>query len=120
MRLYGYEARKYRVIGHVVLRCQVNRYLVVKCERSTIREWSSPLAPGERHRVFREGCIDGVRGSLLQMNEFKEWNTSEEEALHPVLFNYTNPRAGRTYLGCVRVALLKLGVKLDAENVGSL
>ena len=52
-------------------------------------------ATREGHQVLSEGCMDGVRDSLLQMNEFKEWNTSEEGALLPVLFHYESK--GREY-----------------------
>ena len=58
----------------------------------------APLAPRERHRVVREDCMDRVRGLFPQMNEFKKWNTSEDEALDLVLFHDMNPRVAKKYL----------------------
>ena len=76
-------------------------------EKHKILEWLSPLASRERHRVVREGRVKGVGDWLLRTNEFKKWHTSEDQAVHPLLFCYGDPGAGKTYLRCVKVAPLK-------------
>ena len=55
--------------------------------------------------------MDRVRDLFLQMNEFKKWNTSEDEALDLVLFHYTNPRVAKTYLRCEGI-----GFKIRCRN----
>ena len=83
-------------------------------EKRQILEWLSPLAPRERHRAVSEGRVDGVGDWLLRTNEFEKWHTSEDEAVHPMLFCYGDPGVGKTYLRCVKVALLKWRAKLSA------
>ena len=82
-------------------------------ENSSILEWLSPLALRERHRVVSEGRVEGVGDWLLQTNEFEKWHSSEDEAVHPVLFCYGDPGVGKTYLRCAKVALLKYRAKLS-------
>jgi len=76
-------------------------------EKRQILEWLSPLAPRERHRVVSEGRLDGVGDWLLRTSEFEKWHIGEDQAVHPVLFCYGDPGVGKTYLRCVKVALLK-------------
>jgi len=55
----------------------------------------------------REGRVDGVGDWLLRTNEFEEWHTSEDQAVHPLLFYYGDPGVGKTYLRFVKVAPFK-------------
>ena len=71
-------------------------------DKRQILEWLSPMAPRERHQAVREGRVDGVGSWLRQTNEFKEWHTSEDQAVNPVLFCYGDPGVGKTYLRCVQ------------------
>ena len=73
-----------------------------KIEKHQILEWLSPLAPRERHRAVSEGRVDGIGEWLLRTTEFKKWHTSEDQSVHPVLFCYGDPGAGKTYLRCVK------------------
>ena len=77
---------------------------LVSDEGRRILEWLSPLAPRERHRAVSEGRMDGVGDWLLRTNEFEKWHTSEDQAVHPVLFCYGDPGVGKTYLRCVEAA----------------
>ena len=77
---------------------------LVSDEGRRILEWLSPLAPRERHRAVSEGRMDGVGDWLLRTNEFEKWHTSEDQAVHPVLFCYGDPGVGKTYLRCVKAA----------------
>ena len=79
----------------------------VSDEKRQILEWLSLLAPWERHRVLRESRMKGVGDTLLRTDKFKEWHASEGRATHPVLFCYGDPGVGKTYLRCVKLALLK-------------
>ena len=81
--------------------------------RRQILKWLSPLAPRERHRAIRKGRADGIGDWLLRTNEFERWCTGEDQTVHPVLFCYGNPGVGKTYLRCVKVALLKWRAKLN-------
>ena len=83
------------------------REISVLDDKFQILEWLSPLAPRERHQAVRERRVDGVGNWLLQTNEFKEWLISEDRVVHPVLFCYGDPGVGKTYLRCVKLALLK-------------
>ena len=76
-------------------------------EERQILEWLSPMAPWERHSAVRDLRMDGVGSWLLQTSEFEKWHTSEDHTAHPVLFCYGDPGAGKTYLGCVKAALLE-------------
>ena len=82
-------------------------------ENSSILEWLSPRALRERHRVVSEGRMEGVGDWLLRTSEFEKWHTSEDEAVHPVLFCYGDPGVGKTYLRCAKIALLKYRAKLS-------
>jgi len=75
----------------------------VSDEKPRILEWLSPMAARERHQAVRERRMDGVGGWLLRTNEFEEWHTSEDHAVHPLLFCYGDPGVGKTYLRCVKV-----------------
>ena len=86
---------------------QNNYGIPVGDEKHQILEWLSPLAPRERHRAVSEGRVDRVGGWLLRTSEFEKWHTSEDQTVNPVLFCYGDPGVGKTYLRCVRVALLK-------------
>ena len=79
----------------------------VSHEKPSILEWLSPRTLQERHRAVSEGRMDGVGDWLLRTNEFEKWHTSEDEAVHPVLFCYGDPGVGKTYLRCAKIALLK-------------
>ena len=83
-------------------------------DKREILEWLSPLAPRERHQAVRERRVEGVGERLLRTNEFEKWHASEDHATHPVLFYYGDPGVGKTYLRCVKVALLKWRAKLSA------
>jgi len=83
-------------------------------EKGQILEWLSPMAPRERHQAVRERRVDGVGDWLLRTSEFKKWHTSDDRAIHPVLFCYGDPGVGKTYLRCVKLALLKWRAKLSS------
>ena len=51
--------------------------------------------------------MEGVGNWILQMNEFQEWHTGEDQAVNQVLFYYGDPGVGKTYLRYVKIALLK-------------
>ena len=87
--------------------------ILVSDEKRQILEWLSPLAPRERHQAIREARVDGVGDWLLRTNEFGKWHTGEDQTAHPVLFCYGDPGVGKTYLRCVKVALLKWRAKLS-------
>jgi len=53
----------------------------------------------------RERRVDGVGERLLQTKQFEKWHTSEDQAVHPVLFCYGDPGVGKTYLRCAKLAL---------------
>ena len=74
-------------------------------DKRQILEWLSPLAPRERHQAVRERRVDGVGERLLQTKQFEKWHTSEDQAVHPVLFCYGDPGVGKTYLRCAKLAL---------------
>jgi len=76
-------------------------------EKRQILEWLSPMAPRERHQAVRDSRMDGVGTWLLGTNEFEKWHTSEDQAVNPVLFCHGDPGVGKTYLRCVKVALLE-------------
>jgi len=76
-------------------------------EKRQILEWLSPTVARERHQSVREGRVDGVGDWLLPTKEFEEWHTSEDQAVHPLLFCYGDPGVGKTYLRCVKVAPYK-------------
>ena len=76
-------------------------------EKRQILEWLSPMAPRERHQAVREGRVDGVGSWFLRTNEFKEWHASKDRVADPVLFCCGDPGVGKTYLRCVKVALLE-------------
>ena len=78
-----------------------NCEILVSDEKRQILEWLSPMASRERHRIVSQGRVDGVGGWLLRMDEFEKWCTSADQAIHPVLFCYGAPGAGKTYLRCV-------------------
>ena len=84
-----------------------SKYGISTRDESQILEWLSPLAPQERHRVVSEGRLNGVGDWLLRTSEFEKWHTGEDQAVHPVLFCHGDPGVGKTYLRCVKVALLK-------------
>ena len=75
-------------------------------EKRQILEWLSPMAPRERHQAVREGRVDGVGNRFLRTNEFEKWHTSTSRDVDPILFYYGDPGVGKTYLRCVKVALL--------------
>jgi len=83
-------------------------------EKHRILEWLSPLVSWERHRAVSESRVDGVGDWLLRTNEFEKWHTSEDQAVHPVLFCYGDPGVGKTYIRCVEAALLKCRTTLTA------
>ena len=85
-------------------------------EKRQILEWLSPLAPWERHQAVSEGRVDGVGGWLLRTSEFEKWHTSEDQDVHPVLFCYGDPGVGKTYLRCVKVALLEIAHETKPIN----
>jgi len=76
-------------------------------EKRQVLEWLSPMAPRERHQAVSDGRVDGVGNWLLGTSEFEKWHTDEDEAVNPVLFCYGDPGVGKTYLRCVKVALLE-------------
>jgi len=78
-------------------------------EKRQILEWLSPMASRERHQAVSDGRMDGVGTWLLRTNEFEKWHTSEDQAVNPVLFCHGDPGVGKTYLRCVKVALLEYG-----------
>ena len=81
-------------------------------EKRQILEWLSPMAPRERHQAVREGRVDGVGSWLLRTNEFKKWHAREDQVANPVLCCYGDPGVGKTYLRCVKIAVLKQRAKL--------
>jgi len=81
--------------------------ILVSDETRQILEWLSPMAPRERHQAVHEGRVDGVGEWLLRTEEFDKWHTSEDQAVHPLLFCYGDPGVGKTYLRCVKVAPFK-------------
>ena len=85
-------------------------------EKRQILEWLSPLAPWERHQAVSEGRVDGVGDWLLRTSEFEKWHTSEDQAVHPVLFCYGDPGVGKTYLRCAKVALLEIAYETKPIN----
>jgi len=66
----------------------------VEDKKGQILEWLSPMEPRERHQAVREHRVDGVGDWLLRTNEFKNWHTSDDRAIHPVLFCYGDPGVG--------------------------
>ena len=76
-------------------------------EKREILEWLSPMAPRQRHQAVRDRRMEGIGTWLLRTDEFKEWNTGEDQAVNPVLFCYGDPGVGKTYLRCVNIALLE-------------
>jgi len=76
-------------------------------EMRQILDWISPLTPRARHQAVREGRVDGVGDWYLRTNEFKKWHTSEDQAVHPLLFCSGDPGVGKTCLRCVAVAPFK-------------
>ena len=89
-------------------------------EKRQILEWLSPLAPRERHRAVSEGRMDGVGGWLLRTEEFQKWRTSEDQAVHPVLFCCGDPGVGKTYLRCVKVTFFEISCKTKQVKHSSL
>jgi len=83
-----------------------NCNISVSDAESQILEWLSPMEPRKRHQAVREDRLGGVGEWLLKTSEFREWRANEDEAVHPVLFCYGAPGAGKTYLRCVKVVLL--------------
>jgi len=84
-----------------------NCEISVSDEKRQILEWLSPMAPRERHQAVRDGRMEGVGDWLLGTSEFEEWHAGEDRAVNPVLFCYGDPGVGKTYLRCVKVALLE-------------
>ena len=84
-----------------------NRETSILDEKRQILEWVSPLAPRARHQAIQKGRVDGVGDWLLRTNEFEKWCKGDDLTAHPVLFCYGDPGVGKTYLRCVKVALLK-------------
>ena len=76
-------------------------------EKRKILEWLSPMTPRERHQAVRDRRMDGIGTWLLRTNEFEKWHTSEDQAFNPVLFYHGDPGVGKTFLRCVKVALLE-------------
>jgi len=76
-------------------------------EKRQILEWLSPMAPRERHQAVSDGRMDGIGTWLLRTNEYEKWYTSEDQAVNPVLFCHGDPGVGKTYLRCVKLALLE-------------
>jgi len=70
-------------------------------EKRQILEWLSPMAPRGRHQAVREDRMEGVGNWLLLTKEFENWQTSEDQAVNPVLFYYGDPGVGKTYIRCV-------------------
>jgi len=66
------------------------------------------MAPRERHQAVSDGRMDGIGTWLLRTNEFETWHKSEDQAVNPVLFYHGDPGVGKTYLRCVKVALLEI------------
>ena len=85
----------------------------VSDEKRQILEWLSHRALRERHRAVSESRMEEVGNWFLRTNEFKKWHTSEDEAVHPVLFCYGDPGVGKTYLRCVKAVQLKYRAKLN-------
>jgi len=84
-----------------------NCEISVSDEKRQILEWLSPMAPRERHQAVRDGRMEGVGAWLLGTSEFEEWHAGEDRAVNPVLFCYGDPGVGKTYLRCVKAALLE-------------
>ena len=61
-----------------------------------------------------ESRMDGTGNWLLRTSEFEKCHTGEDQIVHPVLFCYGDPGVGKTYLRCVKVALLKCSAKLSS------
>ena len=76
-------------------------------EKRQILEWLSPMAPRERHQAVRDSRMDGVGTWLLGTSEFEKWHTTGDQAVNPVLFCHGDPGVGKTYLRCVKVAILE-------------
>jgi len=88
-------------------------------EKRQILEWLSPMAPRERHQAVSESRMGGVGNWLLGTSEFEKWHTSEDQAVNPVLFCHGYPGVGKTYLRCVKVAVLEcqsVSAKLTQER----
>jgi len=90
--------------------CQISN------EKREILEWLSPMAPRERHQAVSKDRMDGVGNWLLGTNEFEKWHTSEDQAVNPVLFCHGDPGVGKTYLRCVKVALLEYPVACKSNS----
>jgi len=84
-----------------------NCEILMADEKRQILEWLSPMAPRERHQAVRESRVDGLGNWFLGTSEFEKWHTGEGQAVNPVLFCYGDPGVGKTYLRCVKAALLK-------------
>ena len=65
------------------------------------------MTPRERHQAVSDGRMDGVGTWLLGTTEFEKWHTGVDQAVSPVLFCHGDPGVGKTYLRCVKVALLE-------------
>jgi len=67
-------------------------------ENPEIMRWLSPLDSRRKHQDVRTDRFDGVGGSLLETNEFREWRSGEGGVEKAVLFCYGNPGVGKTFL----------------------
>ena len=79
-------------------------------ERRDILEWLSPLAPRLRHQDVKRSQVEGVGDWLLQTDEFKNWNTSEDGLVSPILFCYGDLGVGKTHI--------RYGLTFSWENGG--
>ena len=91
--------------NNVLNNCEIS----MSDEKRQILEGLSPTTPRERHQAVSEGRMDGVGNWLLGTSEFEKWHTSGDQAVNPALFCHGDPGAGKTYLRCVKVALLEQG-----------
>ena len=84
-----------------------NHGISVPDKKRQILKWLSPLTPRERHQAIGEGRVNRLGDWLLRTDEFEKWHTGENQTVYPVLFCYGDPGVGKTYLRCVKAALLK-------------
>jgi len=86
-----------------------NCEITMSDEKRRILEWLSPMAPRERHQAVSEGRMDGVGSWLLRTSEFEKWHMGKDicPSVNPMLFVYGDPGVGKTYLRCVKAAVLE-------------
>ena len=71
-----------------------NNYVYKSDKDAEIMRWLSPLEPYNRHQSVCTDRFDGVGDWLLEVNQFREWKSSEGGAENAILFCYQNPGVG--------------------------